>query len=433
VKICVQGLWHLGSVIAACLAKLGHDVVGLDFDESAVAQLQRAIAPVAEPGLEELLRLGLAAGNLQFTSDANSATADVDLLWIAYDTPVSESDTADVGFVMQQIRRTLSMTRANLNVLISSQLPVGSIRELEREAAADTSRQLQFACSPENLRVGKALESFLQPDRVVVGLRDDQEQTLLEQLFSPMTADIQWMSVESAEMTKHALNAFLAASIAITNEIAVLCEAVGADSAEVERGLRSDNRIGSRAYVSPGAAFSGGTLARDVAMLNRAAQDHAISAQVLAAILPSNEIHKQWTQRKLTNVFGDLRGIPVSVWGLTYKPGTDTLHRSASVELCDWMLEQGATIQVHDPVARALPPHWRDRVDRFDDPLTAVHGTRALIIATGWPQYRTVKVSDLLGVAAGLAVFDANRSVPQLADAGSAMRYFTVGRPGSQP
>jgi UDPglucose 6-dehydrogenase len=424
----VLGLGHLGSVTAACLAQLGHRVVGMDFDEAIVANLSKGIAPIFEPGLEELIRRGLSSGNLRFTGAVNDAK-DIDVLWVAYDTPVDD-DNADTDFVMAQIGHALLGMSRDVLVLVSSQLPVGSVSRLEyAETLNHGTPQLKVAYSPENLRLGHAVDDFLRPKRIVVGVRSSRDRNLLHRLLSSITESIEWMSVESAEMTKHAVNAFLATSVAFANEIASICESVGADAKEVERGLKTENRIGPRAYLSPGAAFAGGTLARDVAFLNQTARERGVTTPLLSSVLPSNDTHKLWAQRKLRGLFVDLTRTTVAVWGLTYKPGTDTLRRSPSVELCDWMVREGATIHVHDPMVKSLPEHWCDAVKRYDDPIAAVLGAQALVVATEWPMYRNISTDQLIQCSPHLAVLDAHRFLTNVAAAEGRVRYFAVGMP----
>jgi UDPglucose 6-dehydrogenase len=430
VKLCVLGLWHQGAVTAAGLASLGHHVVGLDLDESRIAMLDRGLAPIFEPGLEDLLKAGLASGQLRFTSAISDATRDIEVLWVAMDTPVDEEDQGDPEDVMRQIERALLGMSPKTLVLVSSQLPVGSIRRLERAgAAAGESARLKVAYCPENLRLGSAVADFLHPKRIVAGVRCSRDHELLQRLLCSITDSIEWMSIESAEMTKHAINAFLAASVAFANEVAAICEAVGADAKEVERGLKSEGRIGPKAYLSPGSAFAGGTLARDVAFLNRASRELGVATPLLSAVLPSNEAHKSWVQKKLRLLFDDLTRVTVAVWGLTYKPDTDTLRRSSSVELCDWMIREGARVQVHDPMAKDLPQHWRESVERCESPLAAVRGANALVLATAWPVYREVPADQLIRGSADLVVLDADRYLPNLAAAGGRLRYFAVGMP----
>jgi UDPglucose 6-dehydrogenase len=299
-KVCVQGLWHLGSVTAACLASVGHDVTGLDADADTIEKLAQGKAPLFEPGLDELLQAGIANGKLKFSTSPALALEGAEVLWVAFDTPVDDEDHADVAFVQGQIQMAMPFLPDGAVILVSSQMPVGSIRKLESFARQNLpAKNLGFACSPENLRLGKALDVFLKPDRIVVGVRNDRTRQVLEKLLSPITDKVEWMSVESAEMTKHAINAFLATSVTFANEIAAICELVGADAKEVERGLKTETRIGPKAYVSPGGPFAGGTLARDIAFLGIEAQLHQLATPLLSAVRPSNDEHKNWVRRKL--------------------------------------------------------------------------------------------------------------------------------------
>jgi UDPglucose 6-dehydrogenase len=428
-KIGVLGLWHLGSVTAAGLAALGHRVIGLDFDEQRVTDLSRGVAPVLETGLAELIARGLASGHLRFSS-AMSDAIDLDLLWVTYDTPVDAQDNADVNFVLQQVERALLEMRTDMLVLISSQLPIGSVHRLEQTMRSHApSRQCSFAYSPENLRLGHALNDFLHPARVVVGIQSEADKVLLQQVIGSITDSIEWMSVESAEMTKHAINAFFAASVVFANEIALICERVGADAKEVERGLKTEPRIGTRAYLAPGAAFAGATLARDIAFLNRVAGANDLSTPLLSSVLRSNEAHKSWVQKKLLDLFVDLERLTITVWGLTYKAGTDTLRGSMSVDLCDWLVDQGATIRVHDPVVKILPPRWSGVLQRFDDPIAALDGADALVLATEWSVYRQVITDESIRTRNGLVVLDANRFLTDLTGSKGFLRYFAVGMP----
>jgi len=428
-KVCVQGLWHLGTVTAACLASLGNEVVGLDFDAGVVEGLNQGRPPLLEPGLEALVKAGLASGRLKFKSRAEKALQDIEVLWVAYDTPVDDNDNADVEYVFAQIQRALPEMPARSTVLISSQLPVGSIGRLEAFAADHfPGKGLGFACSPENLRLGKALEVFLKPDRIVVGVRSERDRKRLEILLRKITDRIEWMSVESAEMSKHAINAFLATSVVFANEIASVCELAGADAKEVERGLKTESRIGLKAYLSPGAAFSGGTLARDIAFLRKIAGTGQLNTPLLSSVSASNDEHKRWVQRKLQSLFPDLSRAIVAVWGLTYKPGTDTLRRSAAVELCDWLLERHAKVRVHDPMVGELPTRWKQGVTRCSDPLAALSGAGALVVSTEWPQYREISANAIASNAPGIVVLDANRFLSGLAMEPK-LTYVAVGTP----
>jgi UDPglucose 6-dehydrogenase len=428
-KICVLGLWHLGTVTAACLASAGHDVIGLDFESNTIQHLSEGIPPVYEPELESLVKQGLSSGKLKFTTDISEATDGVDLLWVAYDTPVNDDDIADVSFVLDRANRVLSQLSHPVTVLISSQLPVGSTRTIEsmyRSSRPDND--VTFASSPENLRLGKAIAAFTRPGRVIVGIRDERQRPLLQSLFRPFTNQIEFMSVESAEMTKHALNAFLATSVSFINEVAVICEHVGADAKEVERGLKTEERIGSKAYLSPGAAFAGGTLARDVLFLEGIARENRISTDLLSGVRTSNNNHRRWIQRKLIDVFGNLGGLTIALWGLTYKAGTDTLRRSGAIELCEWLIAENATIRAHDPAVKVLPPDLSEKIHLCDGAVDAVRDADALVIATGWPEYASADFPAVTSLMRSALIIDPMRFVAAHISMNPSIRYFTVGK-----
>jgi UDPglucose 6-dehydrogenase len=411
---------------------VGHSVTGLDADQQTIKGLSRGEAPLFEPGLDELIKQGLAAGKLQFFSSAMEALADVEVLWVAYDTPVDDDDRADVDFVIRQIVAVLPCLPTGATVLVSSQMPVGSIWHLENIASIRfPERQLGFAYSPENLRLGKALNVFLKPDRIVVGFRTERDRQCLEQMLLPITDRIEWMSVESAEMTKHAINAFLATSVTFANEIASICELVGADAKEVERGLKTEQRIGPKAYLSPGGAFAGGTLARDINFLGEVGASKGLRIPLLESVKPSNNEHKLWARRRLLAAFPTLAKKTIAVWGLTYKPGTSTLRRSLAVELCNWLLEQGVLLQVHDPAVSELPPEWAGRVVACETPLSALDNASALIVATEWPEYKQIDAAAIAGIVSELMVLDANRFLSFLGRA-KGINYVAVGSPSGR-
>lgn len=426
-RVVVQGLWHLGTVTAACLAEQGHHVAGLDRDAATVEGLRAGRLPVSEPGLEDLVRRNVAAGRLEFGADVASV-AGADLVWVAYDTPVDAEDRADVEFVVREVEAIFPHLRDGALVLVSSQLPVGSVARLERAfAAARPGVSVDFACSPENLRLGKAIQVFTEPDRVVVGARGERSRARIGELLAPITQRIEWMSVESAEMTKHALNAFLAVSVTFANELAAVCERVGADAKEVERGLKTESRVGPRAYLAPGAAFAGGTLARDVAFLDALARRHGLEIPLVSAVRPSNEFHKGWALRHVPPG----AGVPVAVWGLTYKPGTDTLRRSSSVETCLALAARGARVRAFDPAIRALPPELAGKIELCGSALDAARGAAALVVATEWPEFREVDLAEAVRAMAGRTIVDANRFLAGRA-AGLDVDYHAVGAPAAE-
>jgi UDPglucose 6-dehydrogenase len=420
-KITVLGLWHLGSVTAACSAR-HFEVVGLDFDESVVAGLKEGKAPILEPGLNELLQADLASGRLRFTTDLAEACADTDVLWACDDTPVNADDESEVDFVLGRLRRALPSLSAGALVLVSAQLPVGTCRQLEAEFP-----QLHFACSPENLRLGRAIDAFEKADRAIVGIRTDAKKPRLQELFAPFAGQVLFMRTESAEMVKHALNSFLALSITFINEIARIGEHVGADAKEVSAGLKSEPRIGPKAYLGPGGPFAGGTLARDVVTLTKLAATHGETLSVIPAIKQSNDLHRGWDFRRLQARLGDLRGKRIAILGLTYTPNTDTLRRSAAVELATQLVAAGAVVTAFDPAVKQLPPELAALKLTSDLP-SAVADSQAAVVCTEWPAFREANWSKLVPTMAEPVFVDANRFLEKALATLPSVELISVGR-----
>jgi UDPglucose 6-dehydrogenase len=405
-KVAVAGLWHLGSVTAACVAKTGVETIGIDRDPQVVARLNDGEPPLFEPGLAELVQQGRQAGTLSFTTNI-AAVADADVLWICYDTPVDDDDHADVGAVVQWSEAFFPHLRDGAVVLVSAQMPVGSVARLERSfAAVARDRNVDFACSPENLRLGRAIGVFLDPGRIIIGVRNERTREKLAPLLARFCQNLMWMNVESAEMVKHALNSFLALSITFTNELATIAERVGADAADIERALRSDPRVGSNAYVKAGPAFAGGTLARDVQFLSAISGHENLKTPLINSIIASNRAHGQWSLDQLRRRLSPLRGKTVAILGLSYKPGTDAIRRSSSIELVRELLAEGATVRAFDPAVRSLPDELDTAVIVAKDARDALQKAAAVVVATEWPEFRQLSADDFTRGMAGNLIVD---------------------------
>jgi UDPglucose 6-dehydrogenase len=405
-KVAVAGLWHLGSVTAACVAKAGIDTIGIDRDSLVVARLNDGEPPLFEPGLAELVQQGRQAGLLSFTTDA-TAVADAEILWICYDTPVDDDDRADVDAVVGWSESLFPHLRDGAVVLVSAQLPVGTVARLERSfAAVANGRHVDFACSPENLRLGRAIGVFLDPGRIIIGVRNDSAREKLAPLLTKFCQNLMWMNVESAEMVKHALNGYLALSITFTNELAVIAERIGANAADIERALRSDPRIGPNAYVKAGPAFAGGTLARDVQFLSSIAEQQGVKAPLINGIIASNRAHGQWSLDQLRRKLAPLRGKAIAVLGLSYKPGTDAIRRSSSIELLRELLDEGAIVTAFDPAVRTLPGELDTAITLAKDARDALRNAVAVVVATEWPEFRELSADDFTQGMAGNLILD---------------------------
>jgi UDPglucose 6-dehydrogenase len=424
-RVVVYGLGHQGAVTAACLAYAGHQVLGLDDDPARVAELAEARPREREPELPERLRDGVATGRLRFTTDAALALREGEVLWIAFDTPLREDEAPDLDWLWARVDRVAPHVRPGTLVVVSSQARAGFLQALE---ARWSERGAGFAAVPENLRVGDAVRSFEQAERVVVGVRASGDHARLEALLAPVAWRVEWMSPESAEMTKHALNAWLGTSVAFMNELARLCEAVGADVAEVERGLKSDPRVGQRPYFSAGAPFSGGTLARDLRALSSLAAERAVAALLPGAVLASNAEHQRW---ELQAVRRALRGVSqpvVAVLGLAYKAGSDVFHRSAALELALALQHDGVAVRAHDPAVAALPAPFGDRLEVCAAAADALQGSDVAVIATLWPEYAHLTTEDILELMRRPCVIDPTGQLRARLGDDSRVRYVSPGR-----
>jgi len=427
-NVAIAGLWHLGTVTAGCLASAGQSVIAFDADANLICNLRAMRLPVEEPLLQQYIAAAVQARHLHFTSEPR-AIADCDILWVCYDTPIDDNDVADSEFVLRQIISLLPQLRQDAIVLISSQMPVGSTARLEEYCALHfASRRIAFAYSPENLRLGNAIEAFTKPDRVVVGVRSSHDRDRLVPLWAPFTDRLIWMSVESAEMTKHALNGFLATSVAFINEIAVLCEKLGVDAVDIERGLKSDERIGNRAYLHAGGAFSGGTLARDLVFLQELASRKQEPVPLLNGVKQSNDYHRNWLPRRLTEEFHSLKDKTIAVLGLTYKPHTNTLRRSNALEICRWLSEQGAIVRAYDPAIQSLPPDLLGTVDLRNCIEDTLKDASAVLITTPWPEFRRLTAANLVAAMKEPYVFDPFRHTEANLAVDQRIVYFAIGR-----
>lgn len=427
--VCVYGLWHLGSVTAACLASRGIDTIGLTESVQAAAELGAGKAPLFEPGLDELLARGLESKSLRFTSDVAAAVSAADLLWVNFDTPVDDADVADVAYVMDRVRGTFPYLKDGAVVMISSQVPVGSTAQLERDfAVVAQGRTVSFAYSPENLRLGAAIQVFTQSERIVIGIRSEAARAVIEPVLKPFCDTLLWMRVESAEMVKHALNAYLATCVTFTNEIATVCESVAADMSEVEGALRLDPRIGKKAYVRAGSAFGGGTLARDVQFLKAIAKDGDVRVPVLAAVLESNDHHKGWVVRHLQGQLGGLKGKKIGVLGLAYKAGTDAIRRSVAVEVIEELIAGGAVVTVFDPKVATLPEPLSSAVTIAPSADAVFANGEAVVLATEWPEFRELDFAKLVPSMGRKILIDQNAFAAKQLGGVAGLDYIVAGK-----
>lgn len=422
-RIAVAGLWHLGCVTAACLAQAGYEVVAYDGNAETIAKLKNGQPPLFEPGLERLLQHAAGAGKLVYTNDRHDILH-AEIVWITYDTPVDNNDVADVECVMREVEMLFPYLQDNAIVIISSQVPVGTTQRIKDKCVA---KNITFACIPENLRLGKAIEVFTHPDRIVIGLDDVAHKDKLEKLLLPFSINLVWMSVVSAEMTKHAINAFLALSVTFVNELSSLCETVGANARDVELGLKSEERIGPKAYLRPGDAIAGGTLMRDINYLTSLGKRKERDTFLLSSVVESNSYHKQWSCRKLMSLLKDLKSKTIAILGLTYKAGTDTLRRSTAIETCEWLHQQGSLVKAYDPAVSQLSGEYSRFIQLESSVQDALRGVDAVVVATQWPEFRELRLEDFVSGVKRLVVLDASGFIAQNVGSDARVDYFSVG------
>jgi len=406
-KISVVGIWHQGAVAAACLADAGYNVVGFDHDQARVSDLNIGKAPLFEPGLDDLLAKAIKSGRLSFTSDIKQGLADVRNIIIAFDTPVDENDEVDLSGIYMTAREMAPYLMPDSVIVVTAQVPVGTSEKIAA-LIRETNPHADFgiAYSPENLRLGQAIERYKLPPMPVIGA--DSEMTLdrVGKLFSPFPVSWMRMSLRSAEMTKHALNAFLAVSICFANEIGNLCDEVGADAQQVAMGLRLEPRIGPKAMLFPGLGFSGGTLARDIKTLQHLGDHFGYETSVIDGAWEANGRQNGLVVQKMRKIFGSLDGLHVAVLGLTYKTDTSTLRRSVSIEIIHDMVSQGAVVKAYDPMADRQELSSHMEFEFCADAYRAVEGCDVLILITPWPEFKKLDYQRIQTLLKRPLIFD---------------------------
>jgi UDPglucose 6-dehydrogenase len=391
--VAVIGSGYVGLVAGACFAETGNDVVCVDVDADKIARLQRNEVPIYEPGLEPMVRRNQEEGRLTFTTDIGAAIRSSRVVFIAVGTPPGEDGSADLKHVLavaKQVGRHMNEPKI---VVTKSTVPVGTAEKVRAAVKAETDVPFAVCSNPEFLKEGAAIEDFMKPDRVVVGVDNEDAREVMGELYAPFTRQggnrVLFMDIASAEVTKYAANAMLATRISFMNQIALFCELVGADVNHVRLGIGSDQRIG-RAFLYPGPGYGGSCFPKDVKALIRTSDDLGLSLDVLKAVEEVNECQKKVVLHKTFRYLGqDLTGKIIGLWGLAFKAETDDMRESPTIPLIEGLLGAGARVQTHDPKATdSARTIFGDRVMYAADPYSAAHGADALIVMTEWLVYR---------------------------------------------
>ena len=391
--VAVIGSGYVGLVAGACLAETGNDVTCVDVDVDKIARLQRNEVPIYEPGLEPMVKRNQEEGRLTFTTDIGAAVRSSRVIFIAVGTPPGEDGSADLSHVLAVARAVGRNMNEPKIVVTKSTVPVGTAEKVRAAVKAETNIPFAVCSNPEFLKEGAAIEDFMKPDRVVVGVDNDEAREVMGELYAPFTRQggnrVLFMDIASAEVTKYAANAMLATRISFMNQMALFCELVGADVNNVRLGIGSDQRIG-RAFLYPGPGYGGSCFPKDVKALIRTSDELGLSLDVLKAVEEVNECQKRVVLQKTLRYLGqDLSGKIVGLWGLAFKAETDDMRESPTIPLIEGLLAAGARVQTHDPKATdSARVIFGDRVMYAADPYSAAHGADALIVMTEWLVYR---------------------------------------------
>jgi len=391
VKVAVVGTGYVGLVVGACLAETGNDVACADVDAAKIESLKANKLPIYEPGLEPIVLRNQREGRLTFTTDVGNAVERAEVVFIAVGTPPDEDGSADLQHVLAVAMTIGKHMNAPKVVVTKSTVPVGTAEKVRAQIARETTTPFHVCANPEFLKEGAAVEDFMKPDRVVVGVDSPDAAKVIEELYTPFVRTgnpLIVMDIPSAEMTKYAANAMLATRISFMNQIAQLCEAVGADVTQVRRGIGSDRRIG-QAFLFPGPGYGGSCFPKDVKALIRTGSENELPLDILSAVEAANHRQKKMLFEKLQRHLGSLSGKVVAIWGLAFKAETDDVRESPALVLIEELLRAGVKVQAHDPAAmETARHHLGNRVTYAGHGFDALAGADALAIVTEWLEYR---------------------------------------------
>jgi UDPglucose 6-dehydrogenase len=433
VNITVIGTGYVGLVVGACLAETGNPVVCADLDQDKIEGLKKNVLPIYEPGLDDYVARNQSQQRLTFTTDVAAAIARADVVFIAVGTPPDEDGSADLRHVIAVAEQIGKHMRRELVIVTKSTVPVGTAAKVAAAVSQHAKLPFHMCSNPEFLKEGAAIDDFMKPDRVVIGVDSDHARSVMAELYAPFVRTgkpIIFMDIPSAEMTKYAANAMLATRISFMNEIANLCERVGADVDNVRKGIGSDGRIGP-AFLFPGPGYGGSCFPKDVKALVRTASDCGVPLRVLESVEEANEAQKHRLFGKLRELVGDVRGRRIAIWGLAFKPNTDDMREAASLVLIEELLAAGATVVAHDPVAmHETQRKLGDRIEYAESSYDALTGADALVIVTDWNEYRHPDFGRIKGALKAPVVIDGRNLYDRRKMEGLGFSYASIGRGG---
>ena len=436
-KISIVGSGYVGLVTGTCFSEVGIDVSCVDVDAKKIEGLKNGIVPIYEPGLEVMIRRNAGKGRLHFTTDLASTLEGCEVIFIAVGTPPGEDGSADLQYVLQVAREIGRNMNDYQLVVTKSTVPVGTgekVRAAVREELEKRGASIEFdiASNPEFLKEGAAIEDFLKPDRIVIGLESARAEKIMQKLYKPFTLNghpLIFMDILSAEMTKYAANAMLATRISFMNEVANLCEIVGANVDMVRKGIGSDPRIGSK-FIYPGVGYGGSCFPKDVKALIRTAEEYQYEMGLLKAVEAVNDRQKQVLYHKVYRHFkGDLKGKHIAIWGLSFKPQTDDMREAPSRVLIDLFLNAGCRITAYDPVAmEEAGKLLGEAVTLVDDQYSALRGADCLLLVTEWKEFRIPDLGRMKSLMQSALIFDGRNIYDRAELEAAGFTYFAIGR-----
>jgi UDPglucose 6-dehydrogenase len=431
-NICVVGTGYVGLVTGVCFAEFGLKVTCVDNDKSKIDKLNAGVMPIYEPGLEEMVKKNAKAGNITFTTDLSGAVQKALVIFIAVGTPPRPDGSADLSYV-EKVAQSIAQNMNGYKVIVTkSTVPVGTGEKIRAIVSQSQREKVDFdiVSNPEFLREGSAIEDFMHPNRVVIGANSDQAMAIMKDLYSPLyliETPIVLTNVESAEMIKYASNAFLATKISFINEIANICELVGADVHKVAVGMGFDNRIGAK-FLHPGPGFGGSCFPKDTQAIVRIAKEHGYEFEIVKSVLEVNSRQRLRMVEKIKDTMGDLSGKTLAVLGLSFKPNTDDMRDAPALVILDELKKLGAKIKAYDPVAMDEAKKVIKDIEYCDGPYECADGADALVILTEWNQFRILDVQKLKHTLKDPILFDLRNVYEPEKMRAEGFRYICVGR-----
>ena len=431
--ICMVGTGYVGLVSGACLADFGNTVICVDIDEDRISQIKNGIMPIYEPGLKELVSRNRDSGRLFFTTDLEEGVSESDVIFSAVGTPMGEDGSADLSAVYRVAADVAGYMKRYKVFVQKSTVPVGTSEKVGQIIRENLKGDIDFerVSNPEFLREGSAIEDFMRPNRVVIGVDSPRAREIMREIYRPLyllETPVVFTSVRTAELIKYASNAFLAVKISFINEMADLCEKLGADISDVARTMGLDKRIGPK-FLHAGIGYGGSCLPKDVAAILHTAEKHGVNLKIISGADQVNDARVERLMEKIYSEFPDIKGIDIAILGLSFKPNTDDIRHAPSLKFIDRALREGAELRVYDPIAMDnVREKYGTKLNYSDNAYGAIEGVEALVIMTEWNEFRVLDMDKVAELMKGRSIFDCRNIYKDVDLASKGFSYYSFGR-----